>query len=290
LRQLIVAARSPDELARLRWNNQPTLLQLRNLSHLVTPQGRHYADILEQMIAKRLVQFARQGRESPSSSPESRGSEPAVAELPEVRDAVPVPVPVAPRELTRPFVPVPRYPLSELREIIAASSARGADAPPVTASSPTPPTDVSTSVDVGQTSVLPTRRSQITGGFVIDKSTLALPTERRLRSKAHRMFVASQPCLICSSQPCHAHHITFAQPRGLSQKVSDEFVVPLCVSHHNELHAAHNEASWWHSHGIEPLPVAQKLWAETWGNPFVLNKETTDEISSPPVGTTMPRS
>jgi hypothetical protein len=285
LRQLIVAARSPDELARLRWNNQPVLSQLRSLPQLVTPQGRHYADLLEQMIAKRLVQFARQDRESPSSTQESGGSRPEVTERPDA-----IAVPIAPRELTRPFVPVPRYPLSELREIIAASSARGADAPPVTASSPTPPTDVSTSVDVGQTSVLPTRRSQITGGFVIDKSTLALPTERRLRSKAHRMFVASQPCLICSSQPCHAHHITFAQPRGLSQKVSDEFVVPLCVSHHNELHAAHNEASWWRSHGIEPLPVAQKLWAETWGNPFVLNKETTDEISSPPVGTTMPRS
>jgi hypothetical protein len=129
-----------------------------------------------------------------------------------------------------------------------------------------PPADASTSVDVHPTHqpTLLTRRSQITTGFAIDKSALAVPSERRLRSKAHRMFVASQPCLICSAQPCHAHHLTFAQPRGLSQKVSDEFVVPLCVSHHNELHAAHNEASWWRSQSIEPLSAARLLWTETW--------------------------
>jgi hypothetical protein len=108
-----------------------------------------------------------------------------------------------------------------------------------------------------------TRRSQITGGFGIDKSALLVPSERRLRSKAHLQFVASKPCLICEGLPCHAHHITFAQPRGLSQKVSDEFTVPLCVAHHNELHAFHNEASWWRSQAIEPLPIANALWCES---------------------------
>jgi len=110
-----------------------------------------------------------------------------------------------------------------------------------------------------------TRRSQISGGFSVDKSALALPTERRLRSKAHLAMVASKPCLVCEGLPCHAHHVTFAQPRGLSLKVSDEYTVPLCVLHHNELHAFHNEASWWRFQGIEPLVHARALWLITAG-------------------------
>ena len=109
----------------------------------------------------------------------------------------------------------------------------------------------------------PTRRSKITNGFAIDKSALLIPSERRLRSKAHLQFVASKPCLICEALPCHAHHITFAQPRGLSQKVSDEFTVPLCAVHHNELHAFGNEASWWRGKGVEPLVSRNSLWTES---------------------------
>src|SRR5260221_469536 len=48
------------------------------------------------------------------------------------------------------------------------------------------------------------------------------------RSKAHLLFVASHPCLICQRTPCDAHHLKFAQPRALGRKVSDEFTVPLC--------------------------------------------------------------
>jgi len=40
-----------------------------------------------------------------------------------------------------------------------------------------------------------------------------------------------------SDSPCHAHHLAFAQARGLSLKVSDEFTVPLYVIHHNALHS-----------------------------------------------------
>jgi DNA recombination protein Rad52 len=39
----------------------------------------------------------------------------------------------------------------------------------------------------------------------IDKSLLAIGTERRLRDKAHLLFVATQPCLICGREPTHAH-------------------------------------------------------------------------------------
>ena len=42
----------------------------------------------------------------------------------------------------------------------------------------------------------------------------------------------------------------------MSLKVGDEFTVPLCRTHHRELHHGGNELSWWHDMGIDPLEVA----------------------------------
>jgi len=82
----------------------------------------------------------------------------------------------------------------------------------------------------------------------------------RLRDGDHRKFVATQPCLVCGRTPADAHHLRFAQPRALGRKVSDEFTVPLCRAHHRELHRHGNEAAWWQSIKIEPLPVAYRFW------------------------------
>ena len=99
----------------------------------------------------------------------------------------------------------------------------------------------------------------------IDKSILALSEPKRVRSKEHLRFVAQQPCLICGRTPAHAHHIRYAQPRGLSLKVSDEFTVPLCAIHHSENHTTGDERRWWREHKIDPLAVAQELWKATTG-------------------------
>jgi ERF superfamily len=82
----------------------------------------------------------------------------------------------------------------------------------------------------------------------------------RLRDGDHRKFVSAQPCLVCGRTPADAHHLRFAQPRALGRKVSDEFTVPVCRVHHRELHRYGNEAAWWRSIKIEPLPVAYRLW------------------------------
>src|SRR4029079_5667567 len=97
----------------------------------------------------------------------------------------------------------------------------------------------------------------------IDKSVLALPEVKRLRDKQHLRFVAQQPCLVCGRQPCDPHHLRFAQTRGLAQKVSDEFTVPLCRAHHRELHRAGKEREWWLRIGLEPLESARSLWTTT---------------------------
>jgi len=96
----------------------------------------------------------------------------------------------------------------------------------------------------------------------IDKSVLTISEPKRVRSKEHLRYVASQPCLICGRSPTHAHHIRFAQPRGLAIKVSDEFTVPLCAIHHSENHRTGNESKWWEEHKIEPLSIAHRLWQE----------------------------
>jgi hypothetical protein len=97
----------------------------------------------------------------------------------------------------------------------------------------------------------------------IDKSALPFGEPKRLRDKAHLKYVASKPCLVCGRKPADPHHLRFAQPRAIGLKVSDEFTVPLCRSHHRDLHQAGNELRWWESFRIEPLPIARKLWEET---------------------------
>jgi hypothetical protein len=94
--------------------------------------------------------------------------------------------------------------------------------------------------------------------------TFALPLPpRRRRDKRHRDFVAAQACLVCGREPADAHHLRFAQPHGLGLKVSDEFTVPLCRVHHREVHQTSQEAQWWARFGIEPLTVAERLWAQS---------------------------
>ena len=110
------------------------------------------------------------------------------------------------------------------------------------------------------------RVSRIAPGPAIDKSRLAFGSEKRIRDKAYLEFVASKPCLVCEAQPCHAHHVTYAQRRGFSIKVSDEFTIPLCALHHNELHRASSERAFWRQAGIDPLLTARALWEEWLGH------------------------
>ena len=46
----------------------------------------------------------------------------------------------------------------------------------------------------------------------------------------------------------------------MGRKVSDEYTVPLCRAHHDDLHRRGNEKSWWGNLQIEPLAIARQLW------------------------------
>ena len=97
----------------------------------------------------------------------------------------------------------------------------------------------------------------------IDKSELTISEPKRIRCKEHLRFVASQPCLICGRSPSHAHHMRYAQSRGLSLKVSDEFTVPLCAIHHHSIHTTGKEQEWWQERNIDPLKIANALWQQS---------------------------
>ena len=105
--------------------------------------------------------------------------------------------------------------------------------------------------------------SKIGDGTKIDKSLLLVGTDRRFRDPCHLEYVRSQVCLICGRTPAHAHHLKFAQAKGLAIKVSDEFTVPLCAVHHDELHRAGSEVEWWQRRNLDPMPVAAELWSKS---------------------------
>lgn len=101
----------------------------------------------------------------------------------------------------------------------------------------------------------------------IEKSALPLGEPKRIRDTSHLRYVARQPCVVCGRGRCHAHHLTFAQPRALGRKVSDEFTVPLCARHHRELHDSGNERDWWRQHQLEPTSTARELWLRSSSQP-----------------------
>jgi DNA recombination protein Rad52 len=119
----------------------------------------------------------------------------------------------------------------------------------------------------------------------IDKSALPLGAPRRLRDPEHLRFINVQPCLICGRAPVHAHHLRFAQPRSMGNKVSDEWAVPLCFTHHRALHTFGNEEAWWVEKGIDAKAEAQRLWRQGHGTPEPTDVEdSVDKRRSAPGG------
>ena len=124
-----------------------------------------------------------------------------------------------------------------------------------------------------ETAVAPESRSDLSGEDPaprVDKSVLSIAEPRRYRNKEHLRFVGQQPCLVCGRTPSDPHHLRFMQPRALGRKVSDEFVAPLCRTHHREVHRVGDERAWWKQAGINPIKVARQLWRKTR-----LNERTT---------------
>jgi len=109
----------------------------------------------------------------------------------------------------------------------------------------------------------------------IDKSALTLSEPRRYRDRAHLEFVSAQPCLLCGRRPSDAHHLKY--------RVSDEFAVPLCRTHHRALHRRGDEPAWWQSVNIDPAIVAQRLWQQSRLNGAPVRRNIGTLMSAPVV-------
>lgn len=305
LRQLIEAYKQGGDLDRLKLHNGDMLALLRSARPaLRSSKGEHFADILERLIAKKRGRLgAGSGAVSPPAARRAREQvlPSQIGERSKAVDATPPPHDRAATNIGAERAAVVRDAAPREGVLTGLTALSGAEYPAATepgtkddtttvaASGPGYPkgtapdtgSDIMDGATVGgpakamaANNVLrPTqspepsqRPSRLGAGSAVDKSSLLIATVRRVRHRDHLNFVARKPCLICEVLPCHAHHVTFAQPRGLSLKVSDEFTVPLCAVHHNTLHASGDERAFWRRHGIDPLVAARQLWLATLGN------------------------
>ncbi len=91
----------------------------------------------------------------------------------------------------------------------------------------------------------------------------------RTHDNNHLGFIRRLPCLACGSQSMiQAAHIRYGEPRlgkrrtGMSEKPDDKYTVPLRSDDRADQHRE-NEREWWRAKGIDPVQVAQSLWACT---------------------------
>jgi hypothetical protein len=102
----------------------------------------------------------------------------------------------------------------------------------------------------------PPRDSGVTAAAGCDVSYLAM--------------VRQLPCLKCGDEPCEPAHIRFASAAfgksgAMQKKPDDRHSVPLCPGCHRlDRDAQHNrnEREFWDAIGINPLIVAQQLFAQ----------------------------
>jgi ERF superfamily len=153
--------------------------------------------------------------------------------------------------LATPAAVTPRRPRGRPRKVKAAIEPPAVLAVPSTPTSDDDAPPASIDLKAGTTSAK------------IQKSELAISEPRRHRDKAHLKFVASHPCLVCGRSPADAHHLRFTQPRAMGRKVSDEFTVPLCRTHHRDNHQFGDEVAWWGRRAIDPIATSRMLWVST---------------------------
>jgi ERF superfamily len=224
------------------------------------------AAIVETAFASRMAELGKDG-ESPLPSPEEGGEDPAETGEPPGRAEL-----MAALRASAGLGAATEAPLPANRR---RRKRRSRDQPPPTL--PQPATLAQPGVQP-QPEVPPVNNAVV---WHVDKSALPLSEPRRYRDRAHLKFVASQPCLRCERQPAEPHHLRFVQPRALGRKVSDEYAVPLCRTHHREVHRQGDEAAWWASAGIDALAVAHRLWQHTRLNEAPI-QEHIDPLFGPP--------
>lgn len=90
------------------------------------------------------------------------------------------------------------------------------------------------------------------------------------RDLPYLALIRQLPCLKCGMEPSEAAHVRFSsaafgKTSGMQRKPKDSETVPLCAGCHRlDRDAQHNrsEREFWDSVGVNPLMVAQRLYAQ----------------------------
>lgn len=73
-------------------------------------------------------------------------------------------------------------------------------------------------------------------------------------------MVKSHGCCICKNPVADAHHLRIVgHKRGMSVKNGDDYTIPLCRRHHDELHAMGDEKIFLDLHGIDVLQILRQF-------------------------------
>lgn len=95
-----------------------------------------------------------------------------------------------------------------------------------------------------------------------------------IRDRQHMGRLSSLSCLVCGLGHPQIHHIRECFQRTMGVRVGDDKTVPLCATHHAELHLTNN-ATFWERYKIDPVERAEQFYAETLRGRTVLREETT---------------
>ena len=118
-------------------------------------------------------------------------------------------------------------------------------------------------------------REQVIGNFKPKRAerlrAKKSPADKRKKlpgnSEQHLAAIRTLPCVIpgCMICDCDPHHLKSgpaSSERGMGQKATDRWAVPLCRRHHDEVEplSSRAELAWFEKHGVEPLELAAALW------------------------------
>lgn len=95
--------------------------------------------------------------------------------------------------------------------------------------------------------------------------------EREGNDEKHLRAIRKCPCCIpgCNVVGVDPHHLKcIPGTRGTALRAPDQFVVPLCRAHHDDVEriGSRNEVKWFSDRGIDPVNLADALWRAPRGS------------------------
>jgi uncharacterized protein YjlB len=90
------------------------------------------------------------------------------------------------------------------------------------------------------------------------------------RNELYRLHVKSFGCLVCryTADAHHLQRVPGAKGSGMGVKPGDQWCVPLCRGHHEELHRCGDEDVFWDVKGLDPVEWAKRTFKEWYDEHF----------------------